>query len=388
MAAQRPRKGFGIGDRSQTPRSRARTHRLRKLKSGAGNPTEICAFGGLAEEPAQHRIGPGEPEVRDQPAPLMDVFPGEEQEILLEDTLNVPVAEALPNGPAMFVIDHAGGLIQHLPAALPSQKSKIGIFQVERRQQFVEPSQLEKLPAIEGARSSAPVEARKQLVDVRFHSMPHLKPALLPPAFRQTGLFADFIRVGEKDLAGDRKGVFILEAGQQRRQEIAFHPHVAVEQHHDVVLGGSKSGVGAASEAQVVRQREHLYLRKTLPDELSAAVLGAVVHHDDFVRMLILGGGDHRGQILLDQIPAVPVGNDNRSCGGCRFCACRQWNPSAQAMRSHPQAASRERPSPGIRGPQAPAASLSGCARLPPRSASCRFHPSRFAVQVPSCARA
>ena len=87
--------------------------------------------------------------------------------------------------------------------------------------------------------------------------MAHAQAAVLPPALRQAGLLADLGRVAEEDLAGDGEDLGIGEAFQQRRQEIGGHAHVAVQQHDDVVLGGAEAGVGAAAEAQILRQRQH-----------------------------------------------------------------------------------------------------------------------------------
>ncbi len=116
---------------------------------------------------------------------------------------------------------------------------------------------------------------------LRFRAVTNAQRALLPPALRQAGFFAKLVRVGEKDLAGDGEGFLILEPIQQRREESAFHPHVAIEQHHDIVLRGAEPGVGAASESEVLDQREHADLWKMFAHERGAAVFGAVVDDDD-----------------------------------------------------------------------------------------------------------
>ena len=84
----------------------------------------------------------------------------------------------------MLVIDHARRLIQNFPSALPCEEAKVGVFQIKRLEQFVEPAQLEKFSAIESARSPASVEAREQFADLRLRAMPYAKRPLLPPSFR------------------------------------------------------------------------------------------------------------------------------------------------------------------------------------------------------------
>jgi len=81
----------------------------------------------------------------------MDVLPAEEQEILLQHGLNVGVGEVLADSAAMFVVDDAGGLVKHFPAAFPGHVAEVGVFQIEGREKVVEAAQLEKFAAIEGA---------------------------------------------------------------------------------------------------------------------------------------------------------------------------------------------------------------------------------------------
>ena len=90
----------------------------------------------------------------------------------------------------MLVMHHAGGLIEHLPAALPGQKTQVGVFQIERRQQFVEAAQLEKLPPVERARAATAVKAWKQAIDRRVLAMAHAQTAVLPPALGQSRFLA------------------------------------------------------------------------------------------------------------------------------------------------------------------------------------------------------
>jgi hypothetical protein len=139
--------------------------------------------------------------------------------------------------------------------------------------------------------------------------MPHAQASILPPALRQPGLFAHAGRVAKEDLAGDRKHIRVREAFEERRQEIGRHPHIAVQQHHDAIPGGANAGVGAAAKAQVLGERQQPHLRKPLGHEGRAAVGGTIVHHHDFVPGVAGQRGNHRRQVLLQQVFAVPVGD-------------------------------------------------------------------------------
>ena len=205
---------------------------------------------------------PGEEEVRRQPRPLVNILPAEQHVVFLQDRLDLFLRELLADRAAMLVEHHAARLVQHLPPALPRHVAQVGVFQVEGLQQLVESAELEKLATVEGATSAAAVEAGKEVVDCVVDAMAHAQAAVLPPALRQAGLFADFGRIGEEDLAGYREDFGIAEAFQQRRQEVRSHSHVAVQQHHDVVLRRAEAGIRSAAEAQVLRQREHGHIGK------------------------------------------------------------------------------------------------------------------------------
>src|SRR5271170_1141246 len=97
-----------------------------------------------------------------QPAPLVNVLPGEQQEVFLEHALYVVVAELLADGAAMLMPHLACGLIQDLPTALPGQEPEVRIFEVERRKQFIKAAEFEKLAPVEGAGPAAAVRTGKQ----------------------------------------------------------------------------------------------------------------------------------------------------------------------------------------------------------------------------------
>ena len=225
------------------------------------------AAGNVAEDHAENGAGPGEEEVRGQAPPFVNVLPAEQQKILFQNGLDLRVAEALADGAAMLVVDHAARLVEHLPAALPGHVAEVGVFQVEGREQLVEAAEFEELVAVEGAGAAAAVEAREEIGDGGVDAMAHAQAAILPPALREAGLLAELVGVAEEDLAGDGEDAGIAEAFEQRRKEIGGHAHVAVEQHDDVVFGGAEAGVRAAAEAEILVERDQFHLRESSADD-------------------------------------------------------------------------------------------------------------------------
>ncbi len=123
-------------------------------------------------------------------SPAVDVFPGEQDVVLLQHGIDIGGAEALADGAAVFVVDDAGGLIEHLPAALPGQEADVGVFEIEGRKEFVEAAQRKELAAVEGAGSAAAVEAGEEFVDFLVFAMGDAQRAVAPPAAGEAGLFA------------------------------------------------------------------------------------------------------------------------------------------------------------------------------------------------------
>src|SRR5687767_13195801 len=113
--------------------------------------------------------------MRNQPRPIVNVFPAEQDEVFLQYGLDVFVAERLADGAAVLVIHHAPRLIVHLPAALPGKISEVGVFQIKRLEQRVEAAKLKELVPVESARTAAAVEAGIQAVDRRIVAMAHAK---------------------------------------------------------------------------------------------------------------------------------------------------------------------------------------------------------------------
>ena len=149
-------------------------HRCSQNSARAVTPRRIARPG------ADHRASQREHKAAAQPAPIVNILPREESEILLQDRFDVSRAEALADSPAMFVMHHARGLIEHLPAALPRHETQIGVFQIKRGEKFVEAAEREKLFTIESAGSSAAIQARKGNVNRGVFAVPHAQHAILP----------------------------------------------------------------------------------------------------------------------------------------------------------------------------------------------------------------
>src|SRR5579871_4007184 len=194
----------------------------------------------------------------------------------------------------MFVIHHAARLIEYLPTALPGAVAQIGVFEVKRPQQLVEAAQLEEFAAVEGAGSAAAVKARIRFRDRGVDAVTHAQAAILPPALREPGFLAQFRRIAEEDLARNREDFFVRERSEKWREKIRLDAHVAIEQHNDVVLRRAKAFVGAASETEIPLERQHADLRKVRPQEIRAAIVGAVIDDYDLVAAVAGHRFDHR----------------------------------------------------------------------------------------------
>src|SRR5579862_2168496 len=103
-------------------------------------------------------------ELSGDPPAVVNVLPGEQNEILFQHRGDFVGAKFLADGSTMFVIHDAGGLIEYFPAAFPRQISEVCVFQVERLVQRIEGAQLQHFSAIKGAGATAAVETGKQLV--------------------------------------------------------------------------------------------------------------------------------------------------------------------------------------------------------------------------------
>src|SRR4051812_13165838 len=108
-----------------------------------------------------------------QPAPLMNVLPDKQREVLLQNALDEGTRKRLSNGPAMLVENDATRLIQHLPAAFPGHHPDIGVFEIKRPEKVIESANLEKLAAVKRAGATTCVETRIGIRDRLVNAVPH-----------------------------------------------------------------------------------------------------------------------------------------------------------------------------------------------------------------------
>ena len=251
IAGQRAKEGFGVGDGGEVVGASAGADGLGQLEKSAAEGAEVGPFEGVADDEAEQRAGPGVGEVGGEAAAFVDVFPAEEQEVLLENGLDVAGGKLFADGAAVFVEHTAGGLIEHLPATFPGHHAEVGIFEIEGLEEFVKAAECEELAAVEGAGAAAAVEAGEEAVDALIDAVADAEAAVFPPRLGEACLFAHLLGIAEENLAGDGEDLFVGEAGEEGGEEVRLDAHVAVEQDDDIVAGGAEAGVGAAAEAEV-----------------------------------------------------------------------------------------------------------------------------------------
>jgi len=79
----------------------------------------------------------------------VDVFPAEQNEVLLQDPIDLRLGESPANRAPVFVKNNATRVVEHLPAALPRHIPKVGVFEIEGTQQFIEAAEFQEFPPIE-----------------------------------------------------------------------------------------------------------------------------------------------------------------------------------------------------------------------------------------------
>ena len=184
-------------------------------------------------------------------------------------------------------------------------------------QQFVESAELQELAPVEGARSAAAVEAWEQIVNRRLDAMAHFQAAILPPALRQSRSLRGAWRIAKKiwqETANTR-------SSRKPSSRAAGNPaRPACRCSTTPRCRFSRRGIRlrSAAEAQIAVERQQFHLRKRLAHEFGAAIGRTVIDYDNLVDPDCREGRDHRRQVPLQQIPAVPIGDHHarRSAGG------------------------------------------------------------------------
>ena len=151
----------------------------------------------------------------------------------------------------MFVIDHARRLIQILPSALPRHVAQIGVFQIKRREQFVEAAELQKFSA--GRKRRSRRRRRRRDTVPGYRARCDGGRAGRPAATRipSARFLRGFCSGSEKKIWQETEKTFSsVKPSSSGCRKSGFDAHVAIEQHDDIVARRSESRVRAAAETQ------------------------------------------------------------------------------------------------------------------------------------------
>ena len=74
----------------------------------------------ISREQAAPGAGENRREMGEQHPPTVNVFPAIEDDVFVKNGMDKLFRELPSNGAAMLMMNDAGGLVEHLPAALPS----------------------------------------------------------------------------------------------------------------------------------------------------------------------------------------------------------------------------------------------------------------------------
>src|SRR5271165_1883511 len=221
----------------------ARNQDLGELQKRSSHTGQTVPDRILPKQHCAHRARKACRELRGQHAPVMYVFPSQQNGVLLERGLDEFTSKLLADGSAMFMEHRARRFIKNLPSALPCHEAQIGVLIVKGLEQRVESAEFQELPAVECAGPPAWIEARIDRTDGVIEPVPDLEAPVFPPRLGEAGFLPPLPGIGKENLAGDREDMRIAEVQQQRRKEIRLHSHVAVEEHHDVVFRSLKTSV-------------------------------------------------------------------------------------------------------------------------------------------------
>ena len=61
-------------------------------------------------------------------------------------------------------------------------------------------------------------------MDLVVDAVANAEASVFPPGLGEAGFFAEFVGVGEEYLAGDGENVFVVEAFEERREELPAEP--------------------------------------------------------------------------------------------------------------------------------------------------------------------
>ena len=201
---------FGIIDHSETARHPARPQGLRELQKSPQNPVCAGASRRVSGPGGDDGAGKREEEVRRSNDAIREYFSRQKsRKFFCRIDWTWAGREMLADGAAMLVMNYAGGMIEHLPAALPGEKSEVRVFEIERSEERIETAEFEEFSAIKRARSAAAIEAGEQ--ESRLPGLRYGPPTARHPATSHgsSRFLHGACGVAEEDLAGNGENLIV-----------------------------------------------------------------------------------------------------------------------------------------------------------------------------------
>ena len=222
--------------------------------------------------------------MRHQPAPVVNILPGEQQEVLLEHALDVGFAESACRW-CRDVRDRPRWRADTEPSSRASRPDSRGRCLPDRTARAVRRSR--RAPETSCGRTRRSRRRRRSRDRARWISGSMRCRTRRPPCCHQPSVrpvsSRSLFGIGKEDLAGDGEHLVVGEAVQQRLRENPRSTRMSLLSSTTMsLLRGAEAGVGAAAETQIAFERQHADLREVFAHEFRAAVLGAVVDDDDF----------------------------------------------------------------------------------------------------------
>ena len=185
---------------------------------------------------------------------------------------------------------HPGaGAVNRGPAPLPRTVTKIQVFHVGRIVNFRDSAQLPKPDSIEERTAAASVQHPGEVFTGQRVVAPHreIQPVLLAP-----NCLAGFFPAntgGKEDLCGSAEQIRDLAKSRlQCTDEPGLRDHVIVQHQSVSELRFRKTGIDGLCKRQGLGRLYYHNSRPVLRQPLPGAIGRAVVHHDNFTRVLNL----------------------------------------------------------------------------------------------------
>src|SRR5439155_6037006 len=188
------------------------------------------------------------------------IFPDEQILIFSNRVIDIIVAKFEFVGTSMLVHYNTVHCQKAFPAPFPGLVRKIGILQVKRIVESIQPVHSQEFLFVESARPPAtPKNGHVILLVVALCNlaMIHFNKSQLPFCPRLTGFLTTASLVLKKNLARYGECRFLFKSLQQRTDKLWIDLHIVIEKNHDIVFGSLEAGVVSASKAHVPRQGDY-----------------------------------------------------------------------------------------------------------------------------------